>query len=105
MDIVVQWMNSIWFHEGGSMVRNNIPWEALASLLLIMACIAIPAAVGFGVVKVYRIFRPIQKDADRSIVLIGSEEKDSFIKMFFVGLLVCAAHGFILFSLYSDHIS
>lgn len=66
----------------------RIRTEAWTFLLAIIALIIVPLITGFILVKIYRNFYPLPdvKAEDRSAFV--DPPKDSFAKMFFVGLVI-----------------
>ncbi len=79
------------------MRRSDTPWEAWALLAIIICIAAVPPLVGFLVVKIYRIFKPIEQVEEISLATIGLQEEDGFFKKFFIGWVIC---GPLFYSLY-----
>ncbi|KAF7786268.1 hypothetical protein PRUB_a0777 [Pseudoalteromonas rubra] len=70
-------------------MRNTVP-EAWYLVILIVAMVVLPLIVGLLTMKVYRHFRPFERNEQDSIGLADlTENRDSFFKLFFVGLLIC----------------
>lgn len=82
-------------------MRNtgNVPVEMIALVAMAIAAVALPAAVGFGVVTLYRRFRPIEKEEVVSLATLGNNKKDGFFTFLVVGWVICGPIFYWLYSL------
>lgn len=63
---------------------------AVATVLLIAVAVTLPAAVGIGLMKVYRHFVPLEESKAVGIEDILESKGDSFFKILAIGWIVCS---------------
>ena len=68
---------------------NGAPLEAWMFLIMLVCLAILPITVGIIVTKVYRSFHPIQRNQRGGLAAVGTEERDGFFKMAFIGWLAC----------------
>lgn len=77
---------------------DNVPVEMIALVAMVIGPVVLPAAVGYGVVSLYRRLRPIEKEEMVSLATLGNNKKDGFFTFLIVGWVIC---GPLFYGLYS----
>ena len=80
---------------------NNIPWQLLILLALLLLCIALPLLAGRLALKLYRRFSPIQQDENTSLQIIVVEKRDGFLLNWIVGWIICLPGFYFLYRTFS----